>query len=280
MHECILFQVLVNLQELRKRSCFVPRLFFRSDKCYFIVDGFNIFGKAVIEWMIKQGVRKLFIASNKSNRDYKKYVLKWRESGATVIVREEIDMSKATNVDNLLEEAASLGQLEAIFDLQRTSMDLSTSPPECSKITEILDKESRRLCPTNVKFFVFSSPDLNDDCSRDPIVEKICKRRIESGLHGLFILLTNSVEIEHSKSQFMKTFYTGIPLFLQKLSSFLAANTSLINVRFKFSRNHFFDDNEMYTIASMDEEEVTYSIIFSNRKYEIFLSIMIVFQIF
>lgn len=269
---------------MRKRSYFVPRLFFHSDKCYFIVDGFNIFGKAVIEWMIKQGVKKLFIAANKSNRDYKNYVLKWRESGATVIVREEVDMSKATNVDNLLEEAASLGQLEAIFDLQRTSMDLSTSPPECSKITEILDEESRRLCPTNIKFFVFSSPDFNDDCSRDPIVEKICKRRIESGLHGLFMLLTNSVEIERSKSQFMKTFYTGISLFLQKLSTLLAAKASLIDVHFKCSRKHSVDKNEMNVIVVEAEEKVINFIIICYLSFifiGIFLisSIMLIFDI-
>nr|KAF7429600.1 hypothetical protein H0235_005998 [Vespula pensylvanica] len=187
-------KVLINLKELKKCSRFVPRLFFSNDKCFFIVDGFNTFGKAVIEWMIEQGVRKLLLASNKSIRDHKNRVLKWRESGATVIVREEVDMSKATNVNNLLEEAASLGQLEAIFDLQRTSMDLSTSPPECSKVTEILDKESR-------------------------------------------------------KSQFMNTFYTGISLFLQQLNTFLTANISLIDVHFRNTTKHSIDDNESNIIV-------------------------------
>nr|XP_050849364.1 fatty acid synthase-like isoform X2 [Vespula vulgaris] len=249
-------KVLINLKELKKCSRFVPRLFFSSDKCFFIIDGFNTFGKAVIEWMIERGVRKLLIASNKSIRDHTNRVLKWRESGATVIVREEVDMSKATNVNNLLEEAASLGQLEAIFDLQRTSMDLSTSPPECSKVTEILDKESRKVCPSNVKFFVFSSPDLNDDCSRDSIVERICKKRMECGLHGLFMLLTNSIEIKRSKSPFMNTFYTGISLFLQQLNTFLAANTSLINVRLKSATRRAIDSESNF-ITAIDEEEET-----------------------
>lgn len=206
--------------------------------------------------MIEQGVRKLFIASNKSIRDDKNRVLKWRENGATVIVHEEVDMSKATNVNNLLKEAASLGQLEAIFDLQRSSMDLSTSSPECSKVTEVLDNESRRLCPSNVKFFVFSSPHLNDDCSRDPTVEKICKQRMESGLHGLFMLLTNSIKIERSKSQFMNTFYAGISLFLQQLNTYLTANTSLIDVRFKSTTKHSVDDSESNVIVVEAEKKV------------------------
>ncbi|XP_035731578.1 fatty acid synthase-like [Vespa mandarinia] len=246
-------KVLVNLQELEKCSYFVPRLSFRNDKCYFIVGDFNIFGIAVIEWMIEQGVRKLLIASNKSIKDRKDRVLKWCENGATVIIREKVDMSKATNVDNLLKEVASLGQLEAIFDLQRTSMDSSASLPECSKITKILDEESRKLCPSNVKFFVFSSPNSNDDSSRDPIVEKICKQRMKSGLHGLFILLIYSIENKHSTSQFMNTFYTNISLFLQRLSTFLNANASLIALRFIKTKQSI-NDNEM-NIISVEAEK-------------------------
>ncbi|XP_047348390.1 fatty acid synthase-like [Vespa velutina] len=244
-------KVLVNLQELVKCSYFVPRLSFRNDKCYFIVGDFNIFGKAVIEWMIEQGVRKLLIASNKSIRDRKDRVLKWRENGATVIIREKVDMSKATNVDNLLKEAASLGQLEAIFDLQRTS---SASLPECSKVTKILDEESRKLCPSNVKFFVFSSPVLNDDSSRDSIVEKICEQRMKSGLHGLFILLSNSIEIE--RSEFINIFYKEISSFLQQLSNFFVAKAFLIDLRFISTRKHSVDDNEKYIITAVDEAEV------------------------
>ncbi|XP_035731720.1 fatty acid synthase-like [Vespa mandarinia] len=247
-------KVLVNLQELEKCSYFVPRLSFRNDKCYFIVGDFNIFGIAVIEWMIEQGVRKLLIASNKSIKDRKDRVLKWCENGATVIIREKVDMSKATNVDNLLKEVASLGQLEAIFDLQRTSMDSSASLPECSKITKILDEESRKLCPSNVKFFVFSSPNSNDDSSRDPIVEKICKQRMESGLHGLFILFSNSIKIE--RSEFINMFYKEISLFLQQLSNFLVAKVFLIDLRFISTRKHSVDDNEKYIITAVDTDEI------------------------
>ncbi|XP_046820195.1 fatty acid synthase-like [Vespa crabro] len=247
-------KVLVNLQELGKCSYFVPRLSFRNDKCYFIVGDLNIFGKAVIEWMIEQGVRKLLIASNKSIKDRKDCVLKWRENGATVIIREKVDMSKATNVNNLLKEAVSLGQLEAIFDLQRTSMDSSASLPEYSKVTKVLDEESKKLCPSNVKFFVFSSPDLNDESSRDPIVEKICEQRMKSGLHGLFILLSNSIEME--RSEFMNIFYREISPFLQQLSHFLVAKTFLIDLRFISTRKHSVDDNEKYIITAVNEDEV------------------------
>ncbi|KAF7402732.1 hypothetical protein HZH66_004999 [Vespula vulgaris] len=79
---------------------------------------------------------------------------------------------------------------------------------------------------------------------------------MECGLHGLFMLLTNSIEIKRSKSPFMNTFYTGISLFLQQLNTFLAANTSLINVRLKSATRRAIDSESNF-ITAIDEEEET-----------------------
>ncbi|KAI4476138.1 hypothetical protein M0804_013828, partial [Polistes exclamans] len=208
-------KVLVHLQEEKKISNFIPQLFFHSDKCYLVIDGFNIFGKVLIEWMIEQGARKLIIVSNMSIQGHENSVLKWQENGATVIVRHGVDLSKTASFDKLLKEALTIGQLDGIFDLQRTKMDSSSSSTSYFKVTQLLDKHSKKLCPSHVKFFIFSLLNLDEDGLRDPNIEKLCTKRNESGHHGLFILLPNFVENTITETEFKNVYYTKMSLFLK-----------------------------------------------------------------
>ncbi|XP_014614880.1 PREDICTED: fatty acid synthase-like [Polistes canadensis] len=247
-------KVLVSLQEKKGLSKLIPKLLFHSDKCYLVIDGFNTFGMGLIEWMIEQGVRNLFIASNKLNRYPENLVFRWRENGATVIIREEVDMNKETSFENLLKEAVSIGQLDGIFDLQRTKIDSSISSSKYFNVTELLDKCSRKLCPSHVKFFIFSSLNLDEDGLRDPNVEKLCKERNESGRHGLFILLPNFVENTLNETHFKNIYYTKMSLFLKQLSALLSTDASLIAVR-QIIKDHSVHENESNIVAAETDKK-------------------------
>ncbi|XP_043492367.1 fatty acid synthase-like [Polistes fuscatus] len=230
-------KVLINLEEEKEFFDLIPQYFFPNDKYYFVVEGFNTFGKLLIEWMIEQGVRKLFLVSDKPIRDHEQWLLKLRESGATVVTRDEINTT--TSFNELLKEAVSLYEIEAFFDLQRTTMDFSINSFEYSKITKVLDKESRNLYPAHVKFFIFSSFALHRDDLRDPIVEKLCYQRKESGHHGLFILLPNFIPNTNTETRSRNIYYTKMS-FLRQLSTLLATDASVIALRTKI-KDHYDD---------------------------------------
>ncbi|XP_043506166.1 uncharacterized protein LOC122526688 isoform X2 [Polistes fuscatus] len=219
-------KVLVNLQEETKFSNCIPQLFFHSDKCYLVIDGFNIFGKVLIEWMIEQGARKFIIVSNMSNQDSENLVLKWRENGATIIVRQE-----------------------------RTKIDSSISSLKYFKVTEILDKYSRKHCPLHVKFFIFSSLDLDEDSLRDTNVEKLYKKRKESSLHGLFILLPNFVGNTLTETKFQNLYNTKMSWFLKRLNAILRADSSVIAVRQILTNNSPNDDEKNIFVGETDDEQ-------------------------
>ncbi|XP_043504761.1 fatty acid synthase-like [Polistes fuscatus] len=248
-------KVLVNLQEEKKFSNLIPQLFFHSDKCYLVIDGFNIFGKVLIEWMIEQGARKFIIVSNMSKQSNENLVLKWREYGATIIVRQEVDLNNATSFDKIFKEALTIGQLDGIFDLQRTKIDSSISSLKYFKVTEILDKYSRKHCPSHVKFFIFSSLDLDEDSLRDTNVEKLCKKRKESSLHGLFILLPNFVENTLTETKFQNLYNTKMSWFLKRLNAIFCADSSVIAVRQILTDNSPDDDEKNIFVGETDEEQ-------------------------
>ncbi|KAI4473285.1 hypothetical protein M0804_015418, partial [Polistes exclamans] len=247
-------KVLVHLQEDKKISNFIPQLFFHSDKCYLVIDGFNIFGKVLIEWMIEQGARKLIIVSNMSIQGHENSVLKWQENGATVIVLHEVDLSKVASFDTLLKEALTIGQLDGIFDLQRTKMDSSSSSTNYFKVTQLIDKHSKKLCPSHVKFFIFSSLNLDEDGLRDPNIEKLCTKRNESGHHGLFILLPNFVENTLTETEFKNVYYSKMSLFLKRLNAILCTDSSVIAVRHIIVDNSV-NGNEKNIVAGETDKE-------------------------
>ncbi|KAI4475747.1 hypothetical protein M0804_014115 [Polistes exclamans] len=247
-------KVLVHLQEEKKISNFIPQLFFHSDKYYLVIDGFNIFGKVLIEWMIEQGARKLIIVSNISIQGHENSVLKWQGNGATVIVLHEVDLSNVASFDKLLKEALTIGQLDGIFDLQRTKMDSSSSSTNYFKVTQLLDKHSKKLCPSYVKFFIFSSLNLDEDGLRDPNIEKLCTKRNESGHHGLFILLPNFVEKTLTETEFKNVYYTKMSLFLKRLNVILCTDSSVIAVRHIIVDNSV-NDNEKNIVAGETNKE-------------------------
>ncbi|KAI4477322.1 hypothetical protein M0804_012912 [Polistes exclamans] len=264
-------KVLINFKEEDKIFLdLIPQYFFRNDKYYFVIEGFNTFGKILIEWMIEQGVRKLFLVSDKPIRDHEKWVLKLRESGATVVIRDEINTTRSIN--ELLNEAASLSEIEAIFDLQRTTVDsYFLRSIEYSKITNLLDKESRNLCSAHVKFFIFSSLAFQrEDGLRDPIVEKLCHQRKQSGLHGLFILLPDFIPNTGTETRSKNIYYSKMSSFLQRLGTLLATDASVIAVRHKI-KDHC-DDFVAALNISKEEESIEVDPKEERRRFEEYLS--------
>ncbi|XP_043505624.1 fatty acid synthase-like [Polistes fuscatus] len=205
--------------------------------------------------MIEQGARKFIIVSNMSNRGSENLVLKWREYGATIIVRQEVDLSKATSFDKIFKEALTIAQLDGIFDLQRMKIDSSISSLKYFKVTEILNKYSRKHCPSHVKFFIFSSLNLDEDSLGDTNVEKLCKKRKESSLHGLFILLPNFVRNTLTETKFQNLCNTKMSWFLKRLNAILCADSSVIAVRQILTDNSPNDDKKNIFVGETDDEQ-------------------------
>ncbi|KAI4474967.1 hypothetical protein M0802_015362 [Mischocyttarus mexicanus] len=98
-----------------------------------------------IEWMIEQGTRKFIIVSNMSNRGSENLVLKWREYGATIIVRQEVDLSKATSFDKIFKEALTIAQLDdsSVIAVRQILTDNSPNDDEKNIFIGETDDEQR-----------------------------------------------------------------------------------------------------------------------------------------
>ena len=196
------FQTLIQVQpeenSSKTEALAVPRVYCSSTKTYLIIEGLTDFGLELIDFLVVRGVRNIVISSGtKSERGYCNFRLGlWRSYGVNLIIREDLDLSKKQNVKALMKEAASLGTIDAIFDLQRMKYSL-VNLHEASKsmniFTKFLDEESRRACPELRKFVVCSSSknlkdSLSDCLLREARVARLCEERCKDGLPGLLIL--------------------------------------------------------------------------------------------
>lgn len=187
------------------------------------------FGTRLIKWLIDEGVTKLFVVSKETHRKSDEYYLKKLcEHGGRVELRMGVDLTNATMVQKLLREASSLGQLGAIFDLQRANKEFLYSSFNSIKITQIFDQESRRICPSLEKFVVFEFYDENEASSKVSVIEKVCEQRTTLDQHGLLVLIPNLFEITQSKLQPKAECYLDMFNLLQRLRVLIRTNSSII----------------------------------------------------
>ena len=176
----------------------VPRVYCSNNKTYLIIEGLTDFGLELIDFLVVRGAKNIVISSGtKSERGYCKLRLGlWRSYGVNLIIREDLDLSKKQNVKALIREAASLGPIDAIFDLQRmrfSLVNLHEASRSMNIFTKFLDEESRQSCPDLRKFIVCSSSkSLKDSMSesllREARVARLCEKRSKDGLPGLLVL--------------------------------------------------------------------------------------------
>ncbi|XP_015174820.1 PREDICTED: fatty acid synthase-like [Polistes dominula] len=221
------------------KSIHVPRLCFDKNKCYFIVEGLDIFGMQLMKWMIDEGVTKLFVVSKIASKEKEiLYLQKLCERGQKIIIRVGVDLTKAPTMHKLLKEASSVGQLGAIFDFHRTSKEFVRSSLVTTSITQILDQESKKICPLLENFVIFSFYNENEPFSRFSIVENICEQRKALGQHGLFVLLPSLFESTQSERKPKKEFFVEMSHFLQRLRVLLKENSSIICVYHNILKEH------------------------------------------
>lgn len=233
-------KVLIHPLKQIKSIQVVPHLCFDKNKCYFIVEGLDIFGMQLMKWMIDEGVTKLFVVSKIASKEKEIFYLKKLcEHEEKITIRVGVDLTNATTVHKLLKEASSVGQLGAIFDFQRTSKEYASSSLITTSITQILDQESRKLCPLLEHFVIFSFYDKNEPLSRFSVVKNICEQRKVFGQHGLFVLLPSLFQsTSQSEPKPKKEFFVEMSHLLQRMRVLLKENSSIIFLYHKILKEH------------------------------------------
>ncbi|KAL2734260.1 fatty acid synthase-like [Vespula squamosa] len=247
-------KVLVSPSKQAKSVHIVPSLCFDKDKCYFIVEGLDNFGMRLIQWLIDEGVTKLFVVSKETRKESEEYYLKKLcEHGERLVLRMGVDLTNVKVVQKLLKEASSLGQIGAIFDLQRTSKEFLFSSFNSITITQIFDQESKKLCPSLEKFVVFEFYNENEAFSKVSVMEKVCEQRTISGQHGLLILIPNLFKITQSQLQPKAKCYFDMLNLLQRLRVLLKTNSFIIFLYHKAAKESTIIEDLVE--KDMDEEE-------------------------
>nr|XP_050849367.1 fatty acid synthase-like [Vespula vulgaris] len=247
-------KVIVSPLKQAKSSLIVPSLCFDKDKCYFIVEGLDSFGMRLIKWLIDEGVTKLFVVSKETGKESEEYYLKKLcEHGERLVLQMGVDLTNVKVVQKLLKEASSLGQIGAIFDLQRANKEFLFSSFNSITITQIFNQESRRLCPSLENFVVFEFYNENEASSEVFAMEKVCKQRSISGQHGILILIPNLFKITQSQLQPKAECYLEMVNLLKQLKVLLKMNSSVIFLYHKIVKKSIVIEN--LEEEDMNEEE-------------------------
>ncbi|KAI4497551.1 hypothetical protein M0802_007321 [Mischocyttarus mexicanus] len=253
-------KVLIHPFKETKSFHVVPRFCFDKNKCYFIVEGLHIFGMHLMKWMIDEGVTKLFVVSKIAHKKKEEFYLKKLcELGERIVLRSGVDLTDAKTVQKLLREASSVGQLGAIFDLQRTNEELVSPSLISTTITRIINQESIKLCPLLEKFVILSFYDENKLFSKFSAMETICEQRIASVHQGLFLFIPTLFQNTQSELKPKKEFLMETLHLLQRMRVLLKGDSSIILLHHKIlkERTSFEDLNQQTNIEpEMNEQEL------------------------
>ncbi|XP_065216159.1 fatty acid synthase-like isoform X2 [Planococcus citri] len=145
-----------------------PRVLCQENKSYVVLGGLGGFGMELVDWLIIRGARNIVITSRTGIQNgYQSYRIKiWRSYGARVVISTP-NITKISEVKNLLEMANSLGSVAGIFNLavilkddvfsKQTEETFTTVFDPKAIATGHLDQLSRKMCPHLEYFVVFSS---------------------------------------------------------------------------------------------------------------------------
>ncbi|XP_065209086.1 fatty acid synthase-like [Planococcus citri] len=182
-----------------------PRVRCTESSSYVIVGGLGGFGMELADWLVVRGARNIVLSSRTGIKNgYQSYRIRlWQSYGVNVRIFTE-DVTKESEVRNLLETAISLGPVEGIFNLAVILKDdefakqteehfiISNGPKTIA--TKHLDALSRKMCPHLKHFVVFSSAacGLGNQCQTNygyanSAMERICERRLADKLPALAV---------------------------------------------------------------------------------------------
>lgn len=237
------FQTIVKVSASKNENnqrTVLQRLYCSSSKTYVIIEGSNVFGLELIDWLVTRGAKRIVLVSSvEIDSGYAKLRLSlWKKYGVQVILRTKVDLSQPQNIKALLKEASSVGPIDAIFDLQRMTGKSSDSS------TKTADQESKLLSP-NLRLFVVCSAvanagvspselKLSKSYSIDDIQERSVKdlleKRKKDGLHGVLIRWGLNGDNAVSKS-----IVPSINKYLEKLDDVLTIKETVVEVTYTVS---------------------------------------------
>ncbi|TGZ44723.1 hypothetical protein DBV15_11980 [Temnothorax longispinosus] len=183
-----------------------PRYYCLEHKCYIILGGLGGFGLELADWLTLRGAKNLVLTSRTGiTTGYQQSRVKlWRSYGVDVQIVTVDDNLKHEDCEFLLKFAEERAPVDAIFNLAVVLKDCTfqNQSPQTFEdsfkskawMTKKMDELSRTICPQLRHFVVFSSV----SCGRgnagqtnygmaNSVMERICEKRMEIGLHGLAI---------------------------------------------------------------------------------------------
>ncbi|XP_024885108.1 fatty acid synthase-like, partial [Temnothorax curvispinosus] len=183
-----------------------PQYYCLEHKCYVILGGLGGFGLELANWLTLRGAKNLVLTSRTGIRTgYQQSRVKlWQSYGVNVQIVTIDDNLKHEDCESILKIAEERAPVDAIFNLAVVLKDCifqNQSPHTFEDsfkskawMTKKMDELSRIICPQLRHFVVFSSV----SCGRgnasqtnygmaNSVMERICEKRMEEGLHGLAI---------------------------------------------------------------------------------------------
>ncbi|XP_011875304.1 PREDICTED: fatty acid synthase-like [Vollenhovia emeryi] len=183
-----------------------PQYYCLGHKCYVILGGLGGFGLELADWLIRRGAKNLVLTSRSGIRTgYQLSRVKlWQSKGVDVQIVTVDDTSKHEECEFILKLAEKTAPVDAIFNLavvlrdcifqNQSQQTFKDSFKSKAWMTKKMDELSRKICTQLRHFVVFSSV----SCGRgnagqtnygmaNSVMERICEKRMEEGLHGLAI---------------------------------------------------------------------------------------------
>ncbi|XP_023313670.1 fatty acid synthase-like [Trichogramma pretiosum] len=234
----------------------LPRYHCLEDRSYLILGGLGGFGLELADWLVLRGAKHLVITSRTGIRNgYQKMrVDLWKSYGTNVVIVSGKDASKRDDCKAIIEIAANLAPVDAIFNLAVVLKDAiwDNQTPETFEesfrakawSTKHLDHLTRSLCPKLRQFVVFSSV----SCGRgnagqtnygmsNSVMERICERRAAEGLPGLAVQwgaigdvgLVADMQEDNKELVIGGTLQQRISSCLQELDGFLRQQAPIVS---------------------------------------------------
>ncbi|XP_061706672.1 fatty acid synthase-like [Cydia pomonella] len=194
-----------NVEQPSRLIPALPRTYMHPGKSYVLVGGLGGFGLELGNWLVRRGARTLVFNSRSGVRTgYQALCIRrWSSSGVHILVSSK-DTTTAAGARALLEQAAALAPVGAIFNLAAVLRDafFENQTPEAFQAvakpkieaTRALDIASRELAPELEHFVIFSSV----SCGRGNVgqtnyglansaMERLCEQRRADKLPGLAV---------------------------------------------------------------------------------------------
>ncbi|XP_019696891.2 fatty acid synthase [Harpegnathos saltator] len=183
-----------------------PQFFCKYHMSYIILGGLGGFGLELADWLILHGAKNLLLTSRTGLRNgYQRSKIElWKSYGVNVQIVAGADASDHKDCAFILNSAAEMGPVDAIFNLavvmkdslfkNQTAESFEVAFKPKAMATKTMDKLSRKMCPDLQHFVVFSSfscgrgfAGISNYGMANSIIERMRERRIQNGLPRMAI---------------------------------------------------------------------------------------------